>query len=556
MAKESIKRKMLAGRICDAIAAIGYTNASAIMDIVDNSVSAGSTKVDIYFELEDTKTFSDKSNVLSVKVIDNGCGMDEERLCSALDIGSLQDYPENSLSKYGFGLKSAGFSLGPCISIVSKKGGSITRVASVDKRKLQEDYIVDLLDEGSFLDFASAVLTGDSGTAVEVSGCQDKNHDSAKKTIDLLAERLGVTYAYFLDKKESPLEIYIHSSGRPAVKVTSRDILHRDKCISEFDKDRYDCLQPILRKDIELPVSDDPAVDPLRLEVVIFPPRKMHTNPALSPEQRSQILSYDVSRKNKGFFIYRNDRLIRWADDLDGLVGKDDLLVRARLRTTTAHDDILHVDVSKQNLFVPEDVYSRIEKELRIPLREMEDVRKRCDEILASEEGQPFNVRNQDLAPQDEEGPRAADDKAEARRRRNELAKRTREKLSQQGEVEDPPEQVVDSNVPLFQRVRYSDKVGLTLWEMGEDASEGTFVRINTNHSFYRTVLSSMSEDAAARQSIEGLLWCAAVGEAFTLEHMKLPPEEIEAVLSKFKKVLSSNLDTWCSNNQDLFGNA
>ena len=43
--KKSVQ--MNARRVCDAIARIGYNPSSAIMDIVDNSVAAGATKVTI-----------------------------------------------------------------------------------------------------------------------------------------------------------------------------------------------------------------------------------------------------------------------------------------------------------------------------------------------------------------------------------------------------------------------------------------------------------------------------------------------------------------------------
>jgi len=113
---------------------------------------------------------------------------------------------------------------------------------------------------------------------------------------------------------------------------------------------------------------------------------------------------------------------------------------------------------------------------------------------------------------------------------------------------------VNDNEIPLFEKVRYSDKVGLTLWEMGEDSLEGTFVRINTNHNFYRSVLAKLSEDSAERQAIEGLLWCAAVGEALTIQNTQnIDVSHIEQVILRFKKVLSGNLDSWCGKNQDLF---
>jgi len=548
-----IERKMNASRICDAIAAIGYSASSAIMDIVDNSVAYGGHSIKIEVILTDDKNYADKTNISAIRIIDDGNGMTEDAALAALDIGSEQIYPDNSLSKFGFGLKSAGFSLGPKISIVSKTNNIYTNLISVDKRQLNDVYLIDVEEDGELLEVARSTLLGRSGTIVEISGCEIKNHDSAKKTIEALGDRLGVTYCYFLSRQENPINIAILCADRPVIMVTAKDILHRDKCINSIDE-AYDCKLPILRKVVEIPVSEDLAVPKISLEVVLFPPNRASSLPNLSVAERALIKSFDVSRKNKGFFIYRNERLIRWGDDLDGLIGKDELIIRARIKLTSAHDEVLHVDVSKQRLFMPEDIKDLIERELRIPLREITQVTERFNALNTADEGQPFNVRNQDLSPEDDVVPQSAAEKAEAKKRKSELSGKTRKKLIEQGEIPAVTPPVTDNEIPLFEKVRYSDKVGLTLWEMGEDSLEGTFVRINTNHNFYRSVLAKLSEDSAERQAIEGLLWCAAVGEALTIQNTQnIDVSHIEQVIWRFKKVLSGNLDSWCGKNQDLF---
>ena len=547
------ERKMNASRICDAIAAIGYSASSAVMDIVDNSVAYGGRSIKIEVILAEDKNYADRTNISAIRIIDDGDGMTEDAALAALDIGSIQTYPDNSLSKFGFGLKSAGFSLGPKISIVSKKNDNYTNLISVDKRQLKDVYLIDVEGDGKLLEYAHGTLFGSSGTIIEISGCEEKNHDSAKKTIEALGDRLGVTYCYFLSRKLDPIKISIVCAGRPEIIVTPKDILHRDRCITSIEE-TYDCKLPILRREVEIPVSEDLAVPKISLEIVLFPPNKASTLPGLSEAERAIIKSFDVSRKNKGFFIYRNDRLIRWADDLDGLVGKDDLIIRARIKLTSAHDDILHVDVSKQRLFIPEDIRELIDRELRIPMREIAQITERFNALNTSDEGQPFNVRNQDLSPEDDVVPQSAAEKAEAKKRKSELSGKTRMKLIEQGEIPAVTLPVTDNEIPLFEKVRYSDKVGLTLWEMGEDSLEGTFVRINTNHNFYRSVLAKLSEDSAERQAIEGLLWCAAVGEALTIQNTQnIDVNHIEQVILRFKKVLSGNLDSWCGKNQDLF---
>ena len=121
-----IEKAMDAGRVCEAISRIGYTPWSAVMDIVDNSVEADATSVtiEIQWNIETPNVyFQSKSNVLSYRISDNGFGMTEDEIQTALQLGSDVVYPENSLSKFGMGLKSAGFSLGERITVFSKKDG-------------------------------------------------------------------------------------------------------------------------------------------------------------------------------------------------------------------------------------------------------------------------------------------------------------------------------------------------------------------------------------------------------------------------------------------------
>ncbi len=110
-----------AGRICEAIAKIGYEPHTAIMDIVDNSVTASASNVIISLNLAEGKSLKSRNSVISYVVTDDGAGMDDEGIKNAFSIGSDKSkYSEKSLSKYGMGLKSADLSLGSRIVIISK----------------------------------------------------------------------------------------------------------------------------------------------------------------------------------------------------------------------------------------------------------------------------------------------------------------------------------------------------------------------------------------------------------------------------------------------------
>lgn len=547
-----IEGKMIASRVCDAIARIGYCNHAAIMDIVDNSVTAGAKKIRILIKTVEGLTFNKKSNISTITILDDGRGIDDEKLLNALNIGSVQDYDKESLSKYGLGLKSAGFSLGPKITVISKKDKKLTDLYYVDRRLMTEKYIINKSPETGGLD---KLIEGDSGTVVVISDCNLINHPSAKKTVDELTNKMGVTYEKFLNRAKDPLEIYIEfpEIDKPTIKIPPKDILFKEESYKSFDKDSYDCKKPVLVIDKELPVEGTDK--PIRLEVVLFPMHSLATQCVrFTDEERAKIREFEVCAENKGFFIYRNDRLISWGDNFDGLVTKDDHLFRARISLSTEHDDSLHVDVSKQRLNIPEDLQDAIERHTANPLNKwQDDIRELCKALLAGEEGQEFNVKNQDLEATDEDPPSGTAEQTE-RKRRKKIIREESDKKEQENNEKTDSSTSPAAELPIFKKTRYSDKItGGSLWEMGYDETDGVFVRININHNFYISILSKMAEDDPARQAIEAILWAKAAGELLTLQNLTtVKTEEIESVLKKFKKTFSSNLDSWCEINQDL----
>ena len=60
-----------AGSLIESLRAFGYTFETAVADLVDNSISADASEIDVILEDEDD---------LVVAVIDNGCGMSRDEM--------------------------------------------------------------------------------------------------------------------------------------------------------------------------------------------------------------------------------------------------------------------------------------------------------------------------------------------------------------------------------------------------------------------------------------------------------------------------------------------
>ena len=84
---------------------LGYSLESAVADIIDNSITAGATQVDIICDLSLPQP--------ALSILDNGIGMDGDQLIFALRHGAKgpkADRSPTDLGRFGLGLKTASFS--------------------------------------------------------------------------------------------------------------------------------------------------------------------------------------------------------------------------------------------------------------------------------------------------------------------------------------------------------------------------------------------------------------------------------------------------------------
>lgn len=87
-------------RIVNGLRDTGYNFNTAIADIVDNSIAANASKINIDVDM-------DPNMKIRVYIADNGCGMDLDGLKNAMKYGSKERSEKNSLGKFGLGLKTA-----------------------------------------------------------------------------------------------------------------------------------------------------------------------------------------------------------------------------------------------------------------------------------------------------------------------------------------------------------------------------------------------------------------------------------------------------------------
>ena len=100
--------------------AIGYSFETALADIIDNSIAAAATRVDVMFSWSPSPY---------VAISDNGGGMEADQLFSAMRHGSRNPQSErrsDDLGRFGLGLKTASLSQCRRMTVASTAGGAIT----------------------------------------------------------------------------------------------------------------------------------------------------------------------------------------------------------------------------------------------------------------------------------------------------------------------------------------------------------------------------------------------------------------------------------------------
>jgi hypothetical protein len=522
------------GRVLRAIARIGYTPQSAICDIVDNSVAADAKRVAIRLEREPDVAENRRNSAARYIIADDGWGMDTDELIAALGLGVDRDYGQGSLSKYGLGLKSASLSQGDRLEIVSSPGGGMWHKVALDLPHIEAVGRLEcqLLDP-SDLDHQrrEELMPGiDHGTLVTIEKIHKKNHPSIRRTRGALQQMLGVIYLYFIQGQDAQLDLFCDGQ-----EVQPFDPLFVDEAQAggDIDDRTWDgTFVGWLEK--PKPVSLDAetgAYVTFEATQLVHPPA--FQNPA---EIRAK---YMISNRDYGFYVYRNKRLIRWAERFDGIIPTDQdyFAFRGRLLMDDSVDDILNVDVKKSEILLSEEaedalreaVYEARRKSARAWRNAASILLKKANEDPVSKANEALaNVQFPDILPTDPDDEHSEEVRRERARKEaanRPLSESEREQARREG-----------SRVVL---VDYLDDNAL--WERAYDSSLGTIVRLNRSHRFTRLFYDRFGEDADVVLLVHALFLSLAVAESGAIRNLQNVDDELlERIFLRYRDQASA----------------
>ena len=222
-----------------ALKQAGYrSTATAVGELIDNSIEAAASTIDIVAINKKIRTTGSRSsnNVYKIAVLDDGIGMDVDVLgnCLSLGWGTRLDTREG-LGRFGFGLKGASLSQSGKVSVYSWKSPGEVYMARLDTNQIKENQSQDLDDvveakipNEIFKHFGKNIL--DSGTLIVW-----EELDLSLKRSDTLVRQLNKElcriYRHFLDDDDTygrKRKVCVHSLQLETDKLKTEELLAND----------------------------------------------------------------------------------------------------------------------------------------------------------------------------------------------------------------------------------------------------------------------------------------------------------------------------------------
>jgi hypothetical protein len=105
--------------LIESMRAFGYSLPTAIADLVDNSISAAAATIEVRFDWHGPES--------TAAVLDDGAGMGQAELIGAMRLGShnpVEARATHDLGRFGLGLKSAAWSQGRGVTVITRHTGN------------------------------------------------------------------------------------------------------------------------------------------------------------------------------------------------------------------------------------------------------------------------------------------------------------------------------------------------------------------------------------------------------------------------------------------------
>lgn len=333
-----------AASLIESMRDLGYSLATAVADIVDNSIAARATEIKIFCDL----TLEQPVFI----ILDNGRGMSPNELFMAMKPGSVHPRKKRrgfDLGRFGLGLKTSSFSQCRHLSVVSsKKSKCVGAVWDLDIVEAEDDWIISSLNKNEIKQIPYINHLPETGTAIIWQKLDRIFEDQiGPKRVRIVNEKL--------DLVEKHLALVFH-------RFLSGDVHGRPKITIAVNGHQIEPFDPFCRK--------NKATRLLPKDIVRINNEEIHIQPYILPhhshlseaeyayyQDRSDFLS------NQGAYIYRNGRLMIWGDWFHlAPKGEATKLARICIDFPSSLDEKWAVDIKKSKARPPYEVRLRVKQ--------------------------------------------------------------------------------------------------------------------------------------------------------------------------------------------------
>lgn len=336
---------------------IGYTLNSAMADLIDNSITAAATNIEVYAPpgLEDP----------IISIIDDGCGMDVDELIDNMQIG-CKDPDENrtkgDLGRFGSGMKTASFSQARRLTVVSKKKGQALVAARWDIDKIEEtnSWCLEVMEGKEVSDITGIRFDPETESGTQIIWSKLTCLDTGSHAKDRDAE---------LAAKLSELRSYI-------AMYFFRFMSGAGQRQFSLNNDPIKPLDPFMTGEKGYQEGPSETMRCKGGQIVI----KTHVLPhfkKMDPELLDELGGADGVTRNQGLYIFRERRLIS-AGGWMGMARNSQLgaLARVQVDIPSSLDNDWSTDVKKASLQIPPKVKRELRKFLADPVKRSKRVHK------------------------------------------------------------------------------------------------------------------------------------------------------------------------------------
>lgn len=505
-------------RVIEGLRDTGYQFNTAVADVVDNSIAAEAKQVDLFLG-------QDFKGNITLRIYDDGIGMDHAGLLNAMRYGSKARPSKESLGKFGLGLKTASTAFGRKLTVVSRdKANAQLNMAVWDLDMIDKEWRVLAGEAGEAeIRLFDEVLKGKRGTLVvwekidrlirkyAVSGgarARKALEDVAEDPKRGLRQHIAMVYQRFLDEKDKRARtVKMNLNGRP---ICAWDPFCEG--ISRMVGD-----EPV---DVVIPGGGNAT---FHIRAFILPRNEQFPTPEQAKAAR---LSNDL----QGIYVYRQERLIHGPDWLKLFVREPHLtLLRVEFSFDHRLDEYFQIDIKKSQIILEETIASFLMDFLGPRRREANDIyRKGTREEVTRKTQDAHDVSNRNISGKESQMTQPSVKSLD-------VASGIATIVNRSGEVKihltiNPSTKKEDVHV---QPVDSIDD-GL-LWEptlVGKHCA----VRINRGHPYYSKVYVPNLKAGVTIQGMDALLWALSVAE------LNCVNPETEAMFSDLRYDVSRNL--------------